>query len=633
MDTPLGYKDLTSSDQFPSYTQANHDMKGLHQLQEIEIPDLHYLATCLVDFKGSRMICQSIIPGILNNSDLSSLAEYGTVDDKKTIVANEQFHEKMLKVVEALHIKVNKVVDPSNGKSVEIAGSVEIKGIKGADRRSYVVDLQGLVPRDANYVGEDIHTCLVRPELISLFQRSKNMEYATDRIKDFSKKLDDERIANEPKPEEGKELTDDQKRAMQMRRQEDNMRKLKEVERLIGEAPKFAYNANVFKSNCQLDLTPAQVTEEESNVRQLATYINEKAIPNLVQDLKQQEGCPIDSQSLQDFIHKRGINMRYLGKVLAEIDEHPKGADNMSIHLLQMLGDYKHVKILLEREIFVRSAKHVVNRVIKEERGESDLHLASVVAHCLNCILAPTPFLQAMNAGKIRPIDDAVQNSFQFFPEESIPSPRKGSMSSPSPSKKAVKEQAPKVSDFEPKAAGNPEQLTKKQLKKQKQKQKAAATGTIATPEEVQSEATRSVSEMDEILFKSNELMVSQTEEFNVEDLFSQPVLSNGLHRLMPPTFFSLTPREVYDQIKEIAKVKFGHELPAEQKKLGCLQKVNYKTALLRDLCKVIGIQIVFDQQKKLILGNKIKPIVNSINEQLQHEMAQSLINKKKKAA
>ena len=48
----------------------------------------------------------------------------------------------------------------------------------------------------------------------------------------------------------------------------------------------------------------------------------------------------------------------------------------MSIHLMQMQGEYKHVKTLLEREIFIRSAKHVINRLIKEERGESDLHLA-----------------------------------------------------------------------------------------------------------------------------------------------------------------------------------------------------------------------------------------------------------------
>jgi hypothetical protein len=43
------------------------------------------LATAIVHYKGQRVIAQSIIPGILNNSDLNSLAEYGTVDEQKTI--------------------------------------------------------------------------------------------------------------------------------------------------------------------------------------------------------------------------------------------------------------------------------------------------------------------------------------------------------------------------------------------------------------------------------------------------------------------------------------------------------------------------------------------------------------------
>lgn len=46
---------------------------------------LHYVATAVINFRGHRVIAQSIIPGILNNSELQSLAEYGTVDDQKTI--------------------------------------------------------------------------------------------------------------------------------------------------------------------------------------------------------------------------------------------------------------------------------------------------------------------------------------------------------------------------------------------------------------------------------------------------------------------------------------------------------------------------------------------------------------------
>ena len=94
---------------------------------------------------------------------------------------------------------------------MEIAGSIEVKGIKGSDRRNYIVDLQGLVPRDANYIGEDFHTCLVRPELITLFQKTKSIEYASEHISEFSAKLDKERAEAEPKPEEGKELTEEQK--------------------------------------------------------------------------------------------------------------------------------------------------------------------------------------------------------------------------------------------------------------------------------------------------------------------------------------------------------------------------------------------------------------------------------------
>ena len=142
-----------------------------------------------------------------------------------------------------------------------------MKGIKGSDRRNYIVDLQGLVPRDANYIGEENHTCLVRPELLNLFQRSKAMDYASEHIKSFAQKLDDERTAQEPKAEEGKELTDEQKQAIAKMRQEDNMKKLKEVERLIKEAPKAKWNVNVFKSSVQLDMTPAEIEAEEDNVR------------------------------------------------------------------------------------------------------------------------------------------------------------------------------------------------------------------------------------------------------------------------------------------------------------------------------------------------------------------------------
>ena len=77
----------------------------------------------------------------MNNNDLASLAEYGSVDEHKTIYASEHFHGLMKKLcTDHLALRTIKVLD-SQAKEVEIAGSVEVKGIRGTDKRCYLVDL------------------------------------------------------------------------------------------------------------------------------------------------------------------------------------------------------------------------------------------------------------------------------------------------------------------------------------------------------------------------------------------------------------------------------------------------------------------------------------------------------------
>ena len=168
MDQIDNFKDSSAVENTPSWTQGNHDLTGLKSLQMAEIDGLYFIATVIVQYRGRRMLAQSIIPGILNNTDMGTLAEYGSVDDQVTIKSGEQFHALMKQFTEKLFIKTNKVEDKS-GNQVEIAGSYEIKGIRGTDKRPYVVDLQGIVPRDANFLGEENHTCLVRQELTLLY--------------------------------------------------------------------------------------------------------------------------------------------------------------------------------------------------------------------------------------------------------------------------------------------------------------------------------------------------------------------------------------------------------------------------------------------------------------------------------
>jgi len=76
------------------------------------------------------------------------------------------------------------------------------------------------------------------------------------------------------------------------------------------------------------------------------------------------------------------------------------------MHLHQ--GSFKHLKHMFERDIFLRSLKHVFNRIIRDECGGTDLLLSNVVCHLLNCVLAPSAMIQALNNGDIKFEDDSV---------------------------------------------------------------------------------------------------------------------------------------------------------------------------------------------------------------------------------
>jgi len=69
----------------------------------------------------------------------------------------------MIQVCEKLGIEENIEVVDANGIKKRIAGSPDIKGILGSDKRKYILDLLRLSPRDLNYEGTENETCMLRP--------------------------------------------------------------------------------------------------------------------------------------------------------------------------------------------------------------------------------------------------------------------------------------------------------------------------------------------------------------------------------------------------------------------------------------------------------------------------------------
>lgn len=59
----------------------------------------------------------------------------------------------MVKVCKQLYLENNIIVTDQNNVKKRIAGSPDIKGILGSDKRKYILDLLRLSPRDLNYEG------------------------------------------------------------------------------------------------------------------------------------------------------------------------------------------------------------------------------------------------------------------------------------------------------------------------------------------------------------------------------------------------------------------------------------------------------------------------------------------------
>jgi protein TIF31 len=57
---------------------AGHDLRGLGLVNSLDIKEVHSLQTALVDYRGERIVCQSIIPGIFNG-DRASRHIYGSM--------------------------------------------------------------------------------------------------------------------------------------------------------------------------------------------------------------------------------------------------------------------------------------------------------------------------------------------------------------------------------------------------------------------------------------------------------------------------------------------------------------------------------------------------------------------------
>lgn len=400
------------------------DVMGVRIVNQMDIDGLFTPGTVVVDYLGKRIVGQSIVPGIFKQRDPGeNQIDYGAVDGKENVAADEKFVPVFEKLSKQLKVKKHPVWDKES-KRFDLEGSVETKGLLGTDGRKYVLDLYRITPLDISWM-EEFGTALgspektngaieaayphrmtvLRPELVDAYWKSKMREWVNAELEkrkqakgdaaDATKKTEGEapktaeKAASETATED-REAAADNAVSTEIAKPDDF-----DQERIDIANFSFALNPDVFSGQePQTDAEKEEWTKDEQEVKLACDFLRNTIIPELIHDLKEGDvGFPMDGQSLTRLMHKRGINVRYLGRC-ATLAEGKK---------LECL------RILSIQEMVSRAFKHIVGKYLR--------HLpiplsASCISHLLNCLLGA-----GFNAKPKADIDEAM---VALYPEAKL---------------------------------------------------------------------------------------------------------------------------------------------------------------------------------------------------------------------
>ncbi|KAG9133851.1 hypothetical protein Leryth_017945 [Lithospermum erythrorhizon] len=355
---------LAESEQ-ATYASANNDLKGTKAYQEADIPGLYNLAMAIIDYRGHRVVAQSVLPGILQGDKSDSLL-YGSVDNGKKICWSEDFHSKVVSAAKRLHLKEHTVSDGS-GIVYKLAAPVECKGIVGSDDRHYLLDLMRVTPRDANYNGTGSRFCILRPELITAFCHSEEAKRSKSQSKSDleAPAASDSAVGKDAEPvKENMNKLETASSDVQDVKGDITVAEIASEIESKDSCQEILFNPNVF-TEFKLAGSQEEIAADEENVRKASLYLNDVVLPKFIQDLCALEVSPMDGQTLTEALHAHGINIRYIGKVAEGTRELP------------------HLWDLVSNEIVVRSAKHVLKEVL---RDTEDQDVGDAISHVFNCL-------------------------------------------------------------------------------------------------------------------------------------------------------------------------------------------------------------------------------------------------------
>lgn len=380
------------------------DVLGVKLVNQLDVDGLYSPATVVVDYLGKRIVGQSIVPGIFKQPEPGeNQIHYGAVDGRDVVVADAGFAPAFEKLAKSLRVKKHAVWDKDN-KRFDLEMSVETKGLLGTDGRKYVLDMYRITPLDIAWMEESgpeeaeypHRMTALRLELVEAFYKQKARDYMSAELLKrgaLKKQAAEGEESKEDRPEEDKleEKTEQEKtEKADEKTEEKDGEKADKDDRIDMSNFKFALNPDVFSGRAPpTDEEKEEVAKDEQDVREACTYLRDVVIPLLLRELGESDiSFPMDGRSLTALLHRRGINLRYLGK-LASLSDNTR------------LECFREVCV---REIIARSFKHVAAKYLKN----LPLPLtSSCLSHLFNCLLGT-----GLNPKPVAEVDQSYKTLF-----------------------------------------------------------------------------------------------------------------------------------------------------------------------------------------------------------------------------
>ena len=395
VEEPLGLSQLRGEEAPSTSIMASVDMDNMKLLEAIDGKDVHTVQTALIRYRGFVVTAQSLIQGILYYEE-TTWTKYGSINDGKTIVAEDDFKKAVKEISAIFHAKDDLAFKDKEEKIHQLTSSVDVKGIKAGDGRKYILDLFRMSPRDLNWEGQEFDALVFRPKLVESFIYQQKLDLSdairtrfTAKLSEVKKKQQDilMKIAVErdaikkaesteegeeitPKEEVSKELTDELNK-LRVEAQEVHSQMGKEIEEEIKRLNlnDLRFDTSLYSGMESYYENKSQEEAEREKLRKLAEFARGKMVNNFIEEWSRMaKTFPIDTISLVQAMHNYGLSSRYLGYILKALD--------VNTHM-------KHT-LLTQRTIIVRSLSHIFNQVLT---SVPYLQLSDTLSHLLNCVL------------------------------------------------------------------------------------------------------------------------------------------------------------------------------------------------------------------------------------------------------